>query len=230
MVIDPSTGAVSATVGTITGHAEVISLAFDPGATASVLDDRLLALSSDGAFEDLIAVNPSSGAASVVGPLSIGVVGNFQGLAYDSANQKLYASGSAGGSLFEIDISTCFNPTFCATTEVLSISLPRIDSGLAYSRDSGRLYLVGLQTGQIFYDTIDATTLQATTTVGIDGFSIGGLSAIPLPEPAANLVLPSGVALLALLARRRGRLRRGTTAAPTACALARGACRRRGAE
>jgi hypothetical protein len=204
--VDPSTGAISSTIGTITGHDDVISLGFDPGATASPTDDRLLALSTDdnGDFEDLIELDPSSGAPTFLGELSTGVSGNFQGLAYDSANQSLYASGFAGGGLYEIDISSCGNPNWCTTTEVTSVDLTRIDSGLAYSRDSGRLYLVGRQnSSRVFYNAIDTTTFAATTRIGIDGYSIGGLSAIPVPEPTPSLVVPVGAALLILLERRR---------------------------
>jgi hypothetical protein len=206
VLLNPSTGAINSTMGTITGHEDVIALAFDPGATASPNDDRLLALSTDlsGVFEDLIEVDPSSGAPTLLQGLSAGASGNFQGLAYDSENQRLFASGFAGGSLWEIDISTCGNPGYCATTEVTSVDLPRIDSGLAYSRDSGRLYLVGRQSSdRIFYNAIDTATLAATTRIGIDPYSIGGLSAIPVPEPIASLVIPVGVAFLTLLARRR---------------------------
>ncbi len=204
VTVNSSTGAITSTVGTITGHDDVIALAFDPGATANPGDDRLLALSSDGDFEDLIEIDPTNGTPSVLQGLSVGVGGNFQGLAYDSENQKLYTSGFAGGSLWEIDISACGNPWFCTTTEVTSVDLTRINSGLAYSRDTERLHLVGSQSsGRIFYNSIDTTTFEATTRVGIHDFDIGGLSAIPVPEPTANLAVPVGVACLALLTRRR---------------------------
>jgi hypothetical protein len=205
VTVDPTTGSITGTVGTITGHAEVISLAFDPGPTTGTGDDRLLALSTDGSFEDLIEIDPSTATPTTLGPLSVGVSGNFQGLAYDSANQAIYASGFAGGSIWEIDESACGNPFFCTTTEVMSLSLPRIDSGLTYSPDSGRLYLVGRQAnGRILYDAVDASTLTvAGQTMGIDPYTIGALAAIPVPEPSGLLGVPAGVALLWLLARRR---------------------------
>ena len=88
---------------------------------------------------------------------------------------------------------------------MLTVSEPRIDSGLTYSPDSGRLYLVGRQSGdRILYDAIDATTLTVVgSTMGIDPYTIGGLAAIPVPEPSGPLGLTAGLGLLWLLNRRR---------------------------
>jgi hypothetical protein len=206
VVIEPTTGAVTATIGSVTGHPDLTSLAFDPGTTDASDDDRLLALSSDGSFEDLIAIDPATATATVLGPLEWGVSGGFQGLAFDSQNRKLYASGFSIDGLWEIDPESCGAPFFCHTTEVAGIGITRQDPSLAYSRKTGRLYQVGRQSGsRILYDAIDATTLAPRATVGIDGYSTGGLAALPMPEPATGFALPAGVALLAALARRRER-------------------------
>jgi hypothetical protein len=203
-LIDPGTGFVNYTIGAIGGHADVISLAFDPGPSASPVDDRLLALPSSGGFETLIEIDPFTASPTTLGPLNSGVTGGFQGLAYDSTHARLYASGFAGGSLWEIDESSCGDPYFCLISEVLEVDLPRIDSGLAFSATSGNLYLVGRQSGdRIFYDTIDAATFGVAPTMGVQEFTIGGLAAIPLPEPWAPLGSAAGAALLMLLARRR---------------------------
>ena len=209
VVVDAATGSVTSTIGTVTGHDDITSLAFDPGATTSSSDDRLLALSSDGSFEDLIEIDPANATASLLGPLDVGAAGGFQGLAYDSLNQKLYAAGFTLDGLWEIDISACGAPFFCTTTEVTGIGISREDASLAYSRDSGRLYQVGRQVGsQILYDSIDSTTLTPRSRIGLDGFTVGALAALPVPEPATLLSLPAGLGLIIGLARRRRRASR----------------------
>lgn len=200
--VDPQTGATSDPLS-VAGHADLLALAFDPGPTPGTGDDRLLALSTDGTFEDLIEIDPSDGSPTFLGGLSIGVMGNFQGLAYDEAHGEIYASGFGLDQLYRIDTSTC--PYFC-TAVGQGVDLPRIDSSLAYSRESGNLYLVGRQSNsRILYDTIDPATLTTATTVGIDVYTVGALSALPtpLPEPAPGLSLAAGALLLGALAGRR---------------------------
>jgi hypothetical protein len=208
VTLDPDTGAVTATIGTLTGYDEITSLAFDPGPTAGPSDDRLLALASDGAFEDLIEIDPVDASPSLLAGLSDGVVGGFQGLAYDSQNQALYAAGFSLDGLWEIDVASCGNPGFCTTSEVAGIGITRQEPSLAYSRATGSLYQVGRQSGpRILYNRIDADTLATSPTIGIDGYTPGGLAALPAPEPATGWMAPAGAGLVALLARRRARLR-----------------------
>ena len=83
--------------------------------------------------------------------------------------------------------------------------MPREVSGLDLSRVTGKLYLVGASQGRTLYDRIDATSLTAEPSIGIDVFTPGGLAAIPVPEPDPRLALGTGAALLAGLARRRRR-------------------------
>jgi hypothetical protein len=206
VIVDPDTGTISSTVGTITGYDDLTSLAFDPGATSGSSDDRLLALTTDGSFEDLIEIDPSDGSPTFIEGLATSPSGSnaFEGLAYDSLNDKLYTAGFTFDGLWEIDLASCGNPGFCAVTEIAGIDITRIDPSLAYSRDSGRLYQVGGQTSsQILYDTIDATTFETSSRIGLDGFTPGGLAALPAPEPTTSLMLAAGSLLLAGLARRR---------------------------
>lgn len=208
VTLDPDTGATSGSIGPVTGHDQLTALAFDPGPTAGPSDDRLLALSSDGAFEDLIEIDPATAAPNLLAGLSAGVVGSFQGLAYDSLNHALYASGFSIDGLWEIDLASCGNPGFCETTEVTGIGITRMDSSLAYSRDSASLYQVGRQTGpRIVFDRIDADTLVPRAPIGIDAYTPGGLAALPAPEPAVGAMATAGGLLVVALARRRARRR-----------------------
>jgi hypothetical protein len=203
VVLDRTNGNLLATIGPIVGAEDVIGLAFDPGPTPAPGDDRLLALSSVGGFEDLLAVDPATAAPTFLGSLAIGVTNGFRGLAYDDLHGRLYASGFAGSGLFEIDMASC--PFFCDVLEVTGVMLPREASALAFSRVTGALYLVGSNAWGSFYDRIDTNSLLlAAPTLGIDAFTPGGLAAIPVPEPDPRLALAAGAALLAGLARRRG--------------------------
>lgn len=204
VTVDPETGTVASTIGSVTGYSAITALAFDPGATAGSSDDRLLALTSNGSFDDLIEIDPSDATPTLLAGLDHGVTGNFQGLAYDSANDALYAAGFSMEGIWEIDLASCGNPSLCITTEISGIGITRIDPSLAYSRDSARLYQIGRQAGdRILYDSIDATTLVPRAAIGIDGYTPGGLAALPAPEPAIGVMLPLGAALVLALARRR---------------------------
>jgi hypothetical protein len=201
VTLDPTEGTKRTTVGPIAGAEDVSGLAFDPGPTPAPGDDRLLVLNSVGGFEDLLAVDPLSAAPTFLGSLALGVTNGFQGLAYDDLHGRLYASGFAGSGLFEIDLGTC--PWFCDVLEVTSVSLPREVSALTFSRLTGKLYLVGAHQGGTLFDRIDAASLTAEPSLGIDAFTPGGLAAVPVPEPDPRLALAAGAALLAGLARRR---------------------------
>ncbi len=196
----------------LTGHDDVIAMAFDPGATSGSGDDRLLALSSDGTFEDLIEIDPGTAAVTLLGPLNIGAPGNFTGLAYDFTRQRLYTSSVANTGLYEIDLSSCGNPFFCNAASVPGLGVAREDSSLGYSSVSDALHLVGRTTYNLsgggtrevsFHDTIDAATLTETFSVGVDPYTPSGLAAIPVPEPGRDGALLAGVIALAGLARRR---------------------------
>jgi len=208
ITLDPETGLKTGTIGTLFGQAEVTALAFDPGNTDAESDDRLLALVIDEdfpAFENLFEIDPDHGFVYDLGYLTTGVDNGFQGLAYDSVNDKLYASGFGLSGLYEIDFSC---PAFaCTTTEVPDIAA-RSNSSLAYSEETGRLYLSGSQSGpRTLFDSIDATTFESFPTIGIDDYTPGGLAAIPVPEPSPLILQTIGGLAVAGLAHRR-RLRK----------------------
>ena len=186
VTIDPATGAQLSTVGTLTGIQDVIALAFDPGPTSDPADDRLFALDDDAtAFEDLLEIDPDTAAVTNRGGLSSGLASGFQGIAYDAANGVLYAASAAG--LFTIDPASC-PPGLCTMTQVTGVSVPRTGAGLSWSARTGRLYLVGNQFGDAatLFDSIEPGTWAAEETVIIEGFTTGGLAAVPTPLPACN--------------------------------------------
>ena len=206
ITLDPATGIRTGTVGTLTGKEDVTALAFDPGETDAENDDRLLALVRVAPFEDLFEIDPDDASVSDLDGLSIGVTSGFQGLAYDSVNDKLYTTGFGAG-LYEIDLSC---PSWCTTTLVPGVSIPRPASSLAYSEETGRLYVSGSQAGpRSLFDSIDATSFETFPTIGIDDYTPGGLAAIPVPEPHPLILqLVGGLAVAGLARRRRlGRVR-----------------------
>jgi len=207
IALDPATGARTGSIGTLTGKENVNALAFDPGATDAESDDRLLALDRVGSFEDLFEIDPDDASVNDLGGLSVGVTDGFQGLAYDSINGKLYTSGFVTDGIYEIDLAC---PSLCSTTRVVGAGVPRRTSSLAYSEETGRLYLSGSQSGpRTLFDSIDATTFEAFPTIGIDDYTPGGLAAIPVPEPDPWLLQTAGGLVVAGLARfRRLRKRR----------------------
>jgi DNA-binding beta-propeller fold protein YncE len=202
ITLDPATGARTGTIGTLSGKEEVPALAFDPGPTDAEGDDRLLALVKVGGFEDLFSIDPDDASVIYLGQLSRGTSTGFQGLAYDSINDKLYTSGWANSGIYEIDYAC---PSFwCVTDFVPGISVARVYSSLAFSEETGRLYLSGSQSGpRTLFDSIDATTFEVFPTIGTDDFTPGGLAAIPLPEPHWLIQQAVGILALAGFARRR---------------------------
>ena len=202
IALDPATGSRTGTIGTLTGKEEVDALAFDPGDTDAEGDDRLLALVRVGDFQDLFEIDPDDASVNVLGGLSVRPFnGYFEGLAYDSANDKLYTSGFATSGLYEIDLAC---PSLCATTQVSGISVARPSSSLAYSEATGRLYLSGSQSGpRTLFDSIDATTFEKFPGIGIDDYTPGGLAAIPLSEPHPWILQAVGGLAVAGLAHRR---------------------------
>ena len=206
--INPTTGVVSL-VGSMTDFEEMVALAFDPGSSTDLDDDRLLALAirtgvtnASGSLticRTLVAIDPDDASATALGHINQGCTATspgLTGLAYDSNREKLYAASFFSTKLWEISL-TC--SPYCLATGiddcVLKDSCPddfylgRTYPGLAYSAGNDRLYLIG-QRGtsgsnpRTELDTFNAETLRKTETLNIDGFSFGGLAAAPNPLPA----------------------------------------------
>lgn len=208
VVINPDTGSITQTLGTISnGSKELIALAYDPGNTNAADDDLLVALETDGSFEDVVTIDPQSpDVTNFVGALEFGAPNGFRGLAYDSATETLYTSSPFAGSIYEIDLDTC--PFFCGLIQRGASGLVRGDTGLAYSADTGLLHLLGSQLAspplgpRTLYDVIDPTTFtKVMETIQVDSFTTGGLAVIPPPVAAAvpTLAPPFHFGLLALL-------------------------------
>jgi hypothetical protein len=226
IAIDPETGAQLAGIGALPATGDFSSdgiqpvrydgLAFDPGATASLTDDQLYLVrqpescsDQNFCFSQLVSVDPDTAATTFVGDLDTGFVDGFQGLAFDSQRGRLYASAAGPVGILEIQLSCPFQ--FCSV--VGAAGETRIESSLAYGAATDRLYLIGTQAGgRLFFDSFDAATFAQDETIGIDGFTPGGLAA---PEPGAYA---TGVtALVALSWFRRETPRRPRRAARRDC-------------
>jgi len=224
--IDPHSGTIDATLGSLSnGHYELVALAYDPGATPAADDDMLLALETDGVFEHLVTIDPTlPNQIDLVGPLEFGAPGGFRGLAYDSVNDKLYASSPFEGGIYEIDRSTC--PFLCGLSPRFGSGLARFDSGLAYSRHTEMLYMLGSQSAspplgpRTLYDIIDPNgSVIANKTIQVDSLTTGGLAALPItfPTPVPTLDPSSSFILWAMAIGGAGwRLRRKVRQAPLA--------------
>ena len=230
--IDPVSGAQLAVLGTLPTSAAFPSLgiqpvrydglAYDPGPTAALGDDLLYAVRQPESCSDqdfcksqLVSIDPDTTAATLLGDLDTSFLGGVQELAYDSVRQHLYASASAQVSIWEIDLGCPFQ--FCSVLDVAGD--PRTKASLAYSAFTDRLYEIGTRDdGTVLYDSFDAATFEHDESIGIDGFTPGGLAA---PEPgalAAALAAAAALAVLAGLTRSgRGTPRRRRRAARRGC-------------
>lgn len=220
VTINPATGATLATIGTLpaTGTSLLSAtavrydgIAFAPGGAGSA-DDLLYAVRQAASCDDtdfcdseLVRIDPDDAAITFLGDVATSLMDGFQDLAFDTSRSRLYASGFAEGSLFELFPSCDYiGPQFCLALDVEEVVLPRIQSGLAYSAQTDRLYLVGTQVGdQVYYDSIDAADFSYPESIGIDGFGPGGLAALPAPEPLSAAGIAAAFAVLARWSRRR---------------------------
>ncbi|MCH2169516.1 thrombospondin type 3 repeat-containing protein [Myxococcota bacterium] len=196
--LDPWTGVVTL-LGSLSGFDDMVGLAFDPGATSDSSDDRLLALAlhtvTGTICRDLVEIHPDTLATTDLGFVNTGCSSNptsgFQGLAYDSKRQVLYATAFFSSQLWTLPYP-CGDGGLCTATsvddcELSSLECPddnylgRADPALAYSEASDRLYVMGHQSGnRLFLDSFDAGTLAKNTSTSIDPFSVGGLAARPV--------------------------------------------------
>jgi len=196
ITIDPDTGKLLTTVGSIAnGNAELVSMAYRPGATSDPSDDRLIMLEVAGSTGTVVWIDPVSPSVENIYGNIVGDAREFLGLAYDSIQGKLFASESDG--LFEIDLSSC-PPSPCDVFQVVGGDLAVENCSLAFSAISGNLYQIGTAHNGLrtFYNVVDPTTGSASETLNLDVLSPGGLAAIPEPGLAAGLLAGSlGLAL-----------------------------------
>jgi hypothetical protein len=209
VTLDPNTGDLIAVVGTIAnGSAEMISMAYHPGATSSPSDDRLIMMEATNSTGAIVWVDPAAPFVRYLyGFLSIGPAAEFKGLAYDSAQGKLFASTPIGpNGLYEIDLSSC-PPSPCPATQVVGADeLYVFDASLSFSPQTGMLYQMGttFNSTRTFYNVIDPTNGTTVETLSLDELTPGGLAAVP--EPVSALGLWLGCVGLHWAGRRRRRL------------------------
>lgn len=207
ITIDPTTGLEIASVGLLAnGASEIISMAYDPGATSSASDDRLLVLEVTNDIGRVHAIDPASpNVSTLLGSIIGPPASAFKGLAYDSLQQKLYATSPYGpDGLYEIDLTSC-PPSPCDSAQVPGAGLFRYEGSLSYSPYSGMLYMVGtaFEGQRTFYNVIDPTTGTSVETLSLDVFAPSALAAVP--EPTLILSLGIGVMGLGLIARSKQR-------------------------
>jgi hypothetical protein len=205
--LDPNTGALLSTVGTLP-YADVSALAYEPGG------DRLLAIQRDeeifgnpfncgsgnsNCISLLFEIDPDDASTSELGELNTTIVdGGVQGLAWDSNTGVLY--GSTAGGLLTIGLSC---PLAACDDVVVVDNNFRIPSGLAYDAATDTLYRQGAELGRSEFDVIDPGSGNTQAIVVIDAMTVGGMAVVPVPEPAHWIQLGSGLALLTVLGRRR---------------------------
>jgi hypothetical protein len=194
VTIDPTDGSLISTVGSIAnGSDEIVSMAYDPGATESTGDDRLIVLEvttdDSGEFRSISPASPST--ATRLGSLGLTPASLFTGMAYDSVQDMLFLASPFGPhGLWRTDLSTC-PPSPCATDQLTGApgGYFRDNASLSYSPDTGMLYLIGdsfvAPNTRTFYDVIDPTTGRGVVTLSLDRFTAAGLAAVPEPGTIA---------------------------------------------
>lgn len=201
VTIDPDTGLVTATVGTLANGAdEIVALAYDPGDTNAAGDDRLLVIEVGTLAGELRAISPSTPSVStLLGslPFAPSSAALFTGLAYDSIHDQLFAASPFGpNGLYVIDLTSC-PPSPCNVIAVegslTRAGLFRDDASLAFSPATGMLYQIGTSWAgeRTFYDVVDPVTGTSVETLSLDVFTPAGLAAVP--EPISTISWLSGV-------------------------------------
>jgi hypothetical protein len=191
ITIDAETGERIATVGTLAnGTAELISMAYHPGQSSSPGDDRLIMIEA-GAEGIVVWVDPASPSVrNEYGIMSLGPASAFQGLAYDSIQERLFSATTFfPDSLYEIDITSCPGG-FCTVSEVVTADrFPVFDPSLAFAPETGMLYQIGtsFMGSRTFYNVIDPTNGASLETLSLDEMTPGGLGALPVAEPGTPL-------------------------------------------
>jgi hypothetical protein len=169
-----------------TGLADVTGLTYDSA-------NNTLYAAQDVGGAPLVSLNITTGAATAIGT---GIAAD--NLAYDSTNGVLYGWLDCLGcsSLYSI------NPSTGAQTLLSNTGLDSNDSGLVYDPASNLLWDLDVR-GRL--TTIDPTAFNQTFVGTFSGGESSGLALVPnstVPEPAAFLLLGSGLTLLAYRKRR----------------------------
>jgi len=204
--LDPTTGALLSTVGTLP-YSDVSALAYDPNG------DRLFAIQRDDVIFGnpfpcgsgnlcislLFEIDPDDASTSVHGELNAWITTDgVQGLAWDSSAGVLF--GSAGSGLYSIGLS-CSNGA-CPNTTLLDNNFRR-PSALAYDPLTDTLYRQGAELGRSEFDVMDPATANTDALAVIEELTLGGMAVVPIPEPTRWIQLGSGLVLLAALGGRR---------------------------
>jgi hypothetical protein len=204
--LDPTTGALLSTVGTLP-YTEVSALAYDP------VGDRLFAIQRDNVIfgnpftcnsgtlciSMLFEIDPDDASTTVKGELNTLIVTDgIQGLAWDSNANVLYGTTAAGLHTIALNCTSgaC---SFVATVD----NNFRLPSALAYDPLTDTLYRQGAELGRGEFDVMEPGTGATEALVIIEELTAGGMAVVPIPEPARWLQLASGLALLAVVGRRR---------------------------
>ncbi len=210
VILDPVTGTVISFVGAIAnGAEEIVSMAYDPGATPASNDDRLIVLEVDGSSGQFRWIDPASpSTANLIGGLNISPAVTFSGMAYDSLQNRLFlASRFDPTGFYEVDLASC-TPANCPTSALSGWDIRAWDNAsLSFSAETGMLYLIGNLTYQpgdtttTFYAVIDPTTGVSSDVISLDRFTPAALAVVPEPEYVTAIT--AGLLALALTARRR---------------------------
>lgn len=139
-----------------------------PGVAMAQL--RLLGVDTSG--NNLVEINPATGAATVLGPI-IGATGTVGGLAYDAATDTLYLSSTGNDNLWRLD----YNTRVATLIGNFNVGSTVVMHGLEWHSGLGTLFghSSSAASGATFFE-INPATGQATpvATSGISGFGSMG--------------------------------------------------------
>lgn len=199
-VIDTTTGAVTG-VSDQDGSVNWHGLASDEEAgllySIDIRDGKLKSLTADGT---VTTIGSTSGSG-----MPLGISGS--GMAYDDANDILYATNGSGG-LYTVSTVTGAS-TLIGDTGIGSL----VSAGLAYDEDADTLFAMVGSSGFSTLYSLDIVTGGPATLIGsdrgvadIDGLAwVSEVSGVPpVPVPSSLPLLLGGAGLLAALRRRKG--------------------------
>jgi hypothetical protein len=162
LVLDPTTGAVTQTVGPI--GFSVAGLTFDPQ------DGMLYATTGPRGpnADSLIRIDPATGSGTRVGSLGVGTgFGTLAALAFDATSGTLYGWSDlvTGSSLYRVDVNT--GRALLVGPSGINVS----GSGLA-ADTNGRLFLAGPDSDSLY--TVDPRSGLPSVVAALSGAPSGG--------------------------------------------------------